>query len=175
MAALPKPRRDPDAGGRLVSFQPRWAELVASWVHDPQVAYWVAPKTPPPITAAAVLRWRVPGHEQFALLPASAAEPVGYGELNRLGASRGQYWIGHLVVDPGRRRHGHGARLVQLLLEEAFERRGAVRVSLVVFPENQAALECYRGAGFHDDGEEWQVFSAYGGRVRLLRLARSRF
>jgi RimJ/RimL family protein N-acetyltransferase len=175
MAALPKPRRDPDAGGVLVPFQPRWAAQVASWATDPQEAYWLAPKTPPPVTADSVLRWRTVGHEPFALLPPGATLPAAYGELNRLGDLRRQYWIGHVIVDPARRGRGHGVRLTRLLLQEAFEQRGAERVTLVVFPENQAALACYRAAGFHDDGEEWHEFAAYGVRVRLLRLARRRF
>ncbi len=173
MAAKPTPRSERPATGMLVSFQAQWAALVASWVRDSQEAYWLAPKTPPPVTAGAVLGWRVPGHEPFAMTVPGAATPAGYGELNRLADLHRQYWIGHVVVDPAQRGRGHGMHLTRLLLREAFEQRGAQRVTLVVFPENQAALACYRAAGFHDDGEEWHTFPAYGARVRLLRLART--
>lgn len=158
---------------RLVPFEPCWAAAVASWPRDAREAYWLAPKTRPPLTADEVLRWRKPGHEPYMLLVPEGDEPVGYGELNRiLGAPR-QYWLGHLVIAATARGRGLGIHLTRLLLQEAFERRGARRVTLVVFPDNERALACYRAAGMLDDGFEWHRFPAYRRRECLVRLAAS--
>jgi RimJ/RimL family protein N-acetyltransferase len=174
MAADPVNRAAGTPPLRLTPFRAEWAGLVVSWVRDAQEAYWLAPKTPPPLTATHVLRWHEPGHNPFALLAAPGEPPVGYAELNTLVRTRRQYWIGHLIVDPDRRGRGLGSTFTQLLLDEAFEERGAQRVSLVVFPENAAASACYRAAGLREDGHEWHTFPAYGTRACLVRWARSR-
>jgi RimJ/RimL family protein N-acetyltransferase len=174
MAAHPVNRPAGPPPLRLTPFCAEWAELVVSWVRDPQEEYWLAPKTPPPLTAAHVRRWHEPGHNPFALLAAPGEPPSGYGELNALVRARRQYWIGHLIVDPAQRGRGLGSTFTRLLLDEAFEERGAQRVSLVVFPENTAAIACYRAAGLHEDGHEWHSFPAYGTRACLLRWALSR-
>ena len=171
MAVNPTTRQDAARPCRLARFEPEWAACVISWVRDAREAYWLAPKTAPPLTPEGLLRWQEPGHAPFLLWEMAGTKPVGYGEVNRLNVRQGHYWLGHLVVDPGRRGRGYGVQLTRLLLKEAFARRGARRVTLVVFPENQAALACYRSAGMLDDGYEWHSFPVYGRRECLLRLA----
>lgn len=174
MAVHPDMRRGVAPPCRLVPFEPAWAERVISWVRDEREAYWLAPKTCPPLTAQEILRWREPGHEPYMLVQAGRAEPLAYGELNLFGLARRQYWLGHLIVDGAQRGHGYGIELTRRLLEEAFERRGARRVTLVVFADNAAALACYRAAGMVDDGYEWHQFPAYGRRECLVRFSAAR-
>jgi len=157
--------------GWLVPFEPVWAELVLSWVRDAQEMYWLAPKTVPPLTVAEILSWKRPGHSPYLLMQPGRPQPLGYGELNRMSDAPRQYWLGHLIVDPAERGKGHGKELTRLLLREAFDQRGARRVTLVVFPENRAAVACYRAAGMREDGHEWHAFPAYGREECLLRLA----
>ncbi len=173
MATLParKPAARPC---RLVPFEPAWAERVISWVRGENESYWLAPKSVPPLTSAELLRWCKPDHNPYLLVASDRAEPVGYGEVNRIAGPRRQYWLGHLLVDPAFRGRGYGVQLTALLLAEAFEQRGAQRVTLVAFPENTAALACYRAAGMVEDGWEWHTFPAYGRRACLVRLAASR-
>lgn len=174
MAAVPEVRDDTTRPCRLAPFEPVWAELVVSWVREAREAYWLAPKSPPPLTATEVLRWARPDHSLYVLLQGQRHEPIGYGELNRLVGTQRQYWLGHLIVDPAFRGRRYGMHLTALLLQEAFEQRGARRVTLVVFPDNAAALACYRAAGMVEDGYEWHTFPAYGRREGLVRLAASR-
>jgi len=148
--------------------------LIVTWVQDAQEAYWLAPKTRPPLTPTSVVRWRQPDHDPYMLLAPEREEPVAYGELNRMTAPPRHYWLGHLIVDPAWRGRGCGVQLTRLLLREAFEMRGARRVTLVVFPENRRALACYRAAGMHDDGYEWHSFPVFGTRECLVRLAAMR-
>ncbi len=169
------PARNPAADRcRLVPFDHAWADRVVSWVRDAQEAYWLAPKSVPPLTPAELRRWCRPDHNPFLLVEGQRREPLGYGELNRITGARRQYWLGHLLVDPAFRGRGYGVQLTGLLLTEAFEQRGAQRVTLVAFPDNAAALACYRAAGMVDDGYEWHTFPAYGRRECLVRLAASR-
>jgi len=155
---------------RLVPFEAPWAALVASWAVDARETYWLAPRNAPPLTAAEILRWHTPGHTPYALLAEQRATPVGYGELNVMSSGRRRYWLGHLVIDPAERGRGLGVALTRKLLEEAFVRRGAREVSLVVFPDNVAAIACYRAAGMHDDGYETHEFAAYRRVETLLRM-----
>ncbi|MEW6249512.1 MAG: GNAT family N-acetyltransferase [Planctomycetota bacterium] len=159
---------------RLAPFDPRWAEHVVAWVRTPLEAYWLAPKTPPPLTAERLVSWRGADQQPFMLLAPGSPGPVAYGELNRLSGTRREYWLGHLIVDPNQRGRGLGVQLTRLLLAEAFDHRGARRVTLVVFPENQVALRCYRAAGMCEDGCEWHYFPAYDRRESLVRLTATR-
>lgn len=170
MAAEPitSPRRV--SALRLTPFETRHADRVLSWVRGPREAYWLAPRTKPPLTVEKLRAWARPGRNPLMLVAPDQPEPLAYGELNVLNEQRRDYWLGHLIVDPGQRGRGLGRRLTELLLRRAFNRLAARRVSLVVFPENVAAVACYRSAGMCDDGCEAHYFAVYGRRERLLRL-----
>ncbi len=174
MAAYPRTNKHPRPDCRLLPFKRQWADHVITWVTSPQEAYWLAPQTPPPLTGDTLLRWQNPDRNAFLLHQGGTPEPVAYGELNTMGNRQRQYWLGHLIVDPTRRRRGLGIRLTTLLLREAFEQRGAHRVTLVVFRENEPALRCYRLAGMTDDGLETHSFPAYGREECLIRLVATR-
>ena len=154
----------------LRPFDPRYAGLVASWARGPLETYWLAPRTEPPLTARKVREWADPAHRPYMLVAPGQPTPLGYGELNLLHGRRHEYWLGHLVVDPEQRGRGFGRQLTVLLLQRAFHQFGAWYVSLVVFPENVAAVACYRAAGMREDGFEIHTFPAYGSRERLLRF-----
>jgi len=96
--------------------------------------------------------------------------PLGYGEINPMGGGGGDVWLGHVIVRPDRRGRGMGTFLLRSLLAESFERRNATRVALIVFPDNLAALRCYRRVGFRLAGEEFHRFGGGGPAQRLLRL-----
>lgn len=170
MAAHPETHRRARPVCRLEPFHPGYADTVISWIRDAREAYWLAPRTRPPLTAHEVLNWQQPGHHAFMLIAPGRAQPVGYGELNRLAGTPRRYWLGHLIVDPEQRGLGYGVQLTRLLLWQGFAHYGAADVTLVVFPENRTAIAAYRTAGMRDDGFEEHDFPAYGGRVRLLRM-----
>jgi RimJ/RimL family protein N-acetyltransferase len=92
-------------------------------------------------------------------------------------ADWGHYWLGHCVTHPDSRGTGVGRAMIALTLELAFRTRRAYRVSLVVFPENIAAIRCYRNAGFIDAGDQWKYFCTTGQQHRMLQMTidRGRF
>jgi RimJ/RimL family protein N-acetyltransferase len=171
MAATPTTK--PTAGRklRLMAFEARYAQRVATWVRNPLEAYWLAPRTAPPLTADKVRAWAQFGRDPFMLVEPGGSEPVAYGELNKLRSKPHEYWLGHLIVDRRQRGRGLGRQLTALLLQRAFHILGALRVSLVVFPDNRAAAAAYRSAGMYEDGYETHHFADGQRRERLQRFA----
>lgn len=169
MALAPKTQPTSSPAYRLEPLDPVLAPLIASWCSEGIEALWLAPRTPPPITADKVLGWKEEGRTPLVMVAADDT-PVGYGELNVLRHRRREFWLGHLLVDPSLRGRGLGTTLTRLLVEKSFRELGARRVSLVVFPENHAAIAAYKAAGMHFDGYETHHFAAYARRFELIRM-----
>ena len=174
MAVHPASSPQHVADTRLVKFDPAYADYVVRWVHGAREAFWLAPRTRPPLTAEKICAWQRDGRRPLMLIGPDRTIPLAYGELNILRRQRGEYWLGHLIVDPDLRGQKLGLRLTQLLLRRAFELHGATSVSLVVFPDNPAAIACYRSAGMRDVGSEYHFFPPYERRERLLRFVITR-
>ena len=154
----------------LRPFEPDDAREGARWVRTKRDLQWLAPGTAPPLTAEKVIAWKKPGGQAFALTVNDSSEPIGYGELNPMGGENGHWWIGHVIVRPDLRGRGLGQAFVRALLDHAFHELAADRVSLIVFPGNRAALDCYRRVGFAPMSEEFHQFGQGGAKNRLLRL-----
>ena len=174
MAAEPVTKPTAAQTLRLTAFDERYAERVVSWVRDSREAYWLAPRTTPPLTADKVRAWGQPGRNPFMLVEPADLEPLAYGELNELRRRQNEYWLGHLIVDPRQRGRGLGRQLTELLLHQAFHTYNARRVSLVVFPDNLAAIAAYRSAGMRADGHETHCFGPDRRPERLLRFVATR-
>lgn len=155
---------------RLWPFAPHHAPAIATWVSTDAQLRWLAPTTVPPLTAEKVTAWKRPHGWAYVLSTEAGADPLGYGELNPMKNDPRHYWLGHVVVNPARRRCGLGVWLVKSLLHQAYTSLGAVRVSLIVFPANEAALRCYRRAGLVEIGEEYHQFGKEGPHHRLIRF-----
>lgn len=155
---------------RLEPFDQLYASVLAGWVQDDEQLRLFAPSATLPLSAAKIAGWRKPGGHALVLSRDGDGMPVAYGELNPMPREQHHFWLGHVIVDPARRRQGVGVILVRRLLRHAFEALDALRISLVVFPENTAAVRCYRRAGFIETGEEWHQFREAEPRQRLLRF-----
>jgi len=169
-------------------FESRWAGVVAGWVRSEEELRLLAPSTPWPLTAGKVLRWQRPGGRAMVLVRNEAAdivpisgthsrgsivgpdEPLGYGELNRMRSRLDHWWLGHVILRPDCRGRGWGHWFAKTLICEGLEVLGAVKISLVVFPENTAAVECYLGAGFRIAGTERQQLVSGAPARKLLRM-----
>lgn len=154
----------------LKPFSPLYGPLVASWVRSERELFLLAPSTPFPLTGAKVSAWTRSRGRGFLLLAPCEAMPTGYGELNPMRDDPYHHWLGHLVVDPDRRGQGVGRRLIDALVNWAFAEARAHKLTLVVFPENEAAVRCYQRHGFQLKGEEYQTFRGHQQRHRLLRF-----
>ena len=158
---------------QIRSFDPLFAPIVASWVRTEQELFWLAPRTPPPLSPSKVVGWTRQRGQAFLCFADRESTPLGYGELNPLSAEPHHLWLGHVIVDPQRRGVGLGLRLTDALTRRAFHQFDAAKLSLVVFPENIAAVTCYRRLGFSQVADEYHRFDGRSGRFRMLRFERS--
>lgn len=154
----------------LRPFDPRYATVIAQWVKTEEELRWLAPSTQGPLTAAKVTGWIKSGGVAIVLIGEGDTPPIGYGELNPMHGETDHVWLGHVVIHPDHRGRATGQAFVRALLDHAFTRFSAKRVSLIVFPDNTAALRCYRRVGFRHVGEECHRFGDTGPKHRLLRL-----
>ncbi len=154
----------------LAPFEPSLAATVAGWAQTAQELFWLAPKTPPPLTPAKVVAWAGPESSPMLLFRDGTAEPLGYLELNPMPLETGHFWLGHCVLHPNHRSVGLGRRMIGLALDLAFGHRRAKRVSLVVFPDNAGAIRCYRNAGLVGAGDQIKYFQTTGRQHRMLQM-----
>ena len=138
----------------LTALQAVHIPILQSWIRTPADLRWLAPNTSWPLTAEKIMEWTVRGGEAKVLRSLSDGGIAGYGEVNSFDRRSRETWIGHVIIAPGRRGRGLGFALVEGLLRHAFEFLKASRVSLIVFPENAAAVNCYLRAGFRVVGSE---------------------
>lgn len=160
-----------EATGLLLRpFDLVYASVVAAWVTTEPELRWLAPSLDPPLTPEKVVGWQRPDGYAFSLNHLRDPFPRGYGEVNRVRQQADELWIGHIIVHPHHRNRGLGRLLVRALVSFAFEQLSARRVALVVFPDNEAAIRCYRRVGFRLIGEEHHRLGSTGPPLRLLRF-----
>lgn len=154
----------------LRPFEQLFGPTVAGWVRDEAELFWLAPSTPPPLTAPKVVGWVKPGGRPLLLFREGETLPGGYGELNPLRGSTSRLWVGHVVLAPELRGQGLGKKFARLLVGEGFIDPQVERLVMVVFPENLPALHCYRAAGFRVTVRERHRFQPRGPEHVMLRL-----
>lgn len=155
---------------RVAHFTPEYAPLVASWAPAPSDLFWLAPATPPPLTAEKVRAWTAERDNPLLLWQVNGEQPIGYSELNLMQRDQREMWVGHFIVSPAHRGRGLGVAFMEHLMRLAFAHFGAERVSLVVFPENTAAVNCYLRSGLVRTGVEVKTFDHAPGRHQLFKM-----
>ena len=60
--------------------------------------------------------------------------------------------FGYVILDDSRRGQGLGKEMIRLASEYAFNIMKATKITIGVFEENKAAVNCYLKAGFKDTG-----------------------
>lgn len=72
---------------------------------------------------------------------------LGFGQIYE---RHGRNHLGRIAVNPGRRGSGLGHRLLAELMRKAADHPGRNEYGLYVYPDNVAAMRCYRAAGFFE-------------------------
>jgi ribosomal protein S18 acetylase RimI-like enzyme len=170
MSTAAKARPTRQTSFALKPFDPVLAPIVAKWVRSESELFMLAPGTHAPLTPAKVVGWTASRGTGYLMFRVGDALPCGYGEINRMTYDPKQCWLGHLLIDPTRRGQGLGVRLTTLLAKRARRDLGATKLSLVVFPENAAAVACYTRCGFIAAGAEFHIFKRLPHRWRMIRF-----
>jgi len=154
----------------LTTFDPRYAPRIASWVQSDQELTWLAPGTPPPLTARKVTAWGKDRDHRIMFWDGLHHTPIGYTELSKMPEQPQAMWIGHFLLDPTQRRRSLGSYFARVMLSLAFVEYSATDVLLIVFPDNAAAIRCYERAGLVVTGQERKYFEQTARRHTFLRM-----
>ncbi|GAA5786857.1 GNAT family N-acetyltransferase [Chitiniphilus shinanonensis] len=134
---------------------------VCAWAEDAETLYFMFPAARFPLT---------PEQLQQALAQRHAAsvleidgQPAGFADFIAL-APELPATLGHVIVDPARRRQGVGRALVEAMCRLAW-RQGAVDIHATCFDRNAPALALYQRLGFAPVG--WRQRTDYAGRTHL--------
>lgn len=130
----------------LRRFSAQDATAIVTWPQSiTEARWWAGPQTDSPLASAVVQRWHAdPDVHPYSLHQGTRL--LGYGEL-WIDSVAAEVELARLIVAPAHRGQGIGVRLVQLLLEQAWQ-TGYPQAFLRVCPDNHAAITCYLRAGF---------------------------
>ncbi|MEV5411927.1 GNAT family N-acetyltransferase [Thermopolyspora sp. NPDC052614] len=131
---------------RLLPAVEAYAETIAAWpASGHEVTMWCG-RREYPLPPRVVAEWlREQDVRAYALL--DGRDLLGYGEL-WFDAEEDEVELARVIVAPGFRGRGVGRALVRNLTGLALD-AGQANIFMRVHPDNQAALRCYRHAGFH--------------------------
>jgi len=93
-----------------------------------------------------------PSRRIFKGIETHSGDAVGHIELNNIDRRNRSAAVSRVLIDPKRRGKGYGVELVQKVVEIGFGELGLHRLELFVFDFNEAAIACYRRAGFSIEG-----------------------
>jgi len=126
------------------------------WVDSRELlALWAGPSFRWPLSRGQLRRYlhdaRQPLSRRrvFRAVDASSHAWVGHLDLSDIDTLRGTAWIGRVLIgDPALRGRGAGTRMLEKVLELAFDELGLSHVELHVSEINEPARRCYSRLGF---------------------------
>lgn len=160
----------PTLSKHLVQLAPRHIPTICKWIRTEEELRFLSPSLEFPLTPEKVVSWKQAGGRVLVWEGADNGTPIAYGELNPMKHERRHWWLGHVLVHPEFRGLGLGKAFVRMLLASAASEALVDRISLIVFPDNLAALRCYESVGFRVIGEEYHRYPGHDRRERLKRL-----
>lgn len=140
-------------------------KFVEEWVNDKRVhVLWSAGRLPCPLTREALEEFLERDAAEWGGCAYTATQedgtPVGFFCYS-INLQDNAGFLKFILLDPELRGKGYGVQMIRLALKYAFEITGAEIVRLNVFHVNEAALGCYRKAGFAAESVTEAAF-AYG-------------
>lgn len=139
-------------GLRLRSYRAEDGPAIVKWIKDERThAFWCANLLPYPLDEAAFERVRAEmeqkqGKRSFTVTT-DDGELAGYFFMNT-DTDDSSAFLGFVIVNDEMRGKGYGIKMLRLVKEYAFSVEGVEKIRLRVFDVNEAAVHCYKKAGF---------------------------
>jgi RimJ/RimL family protein N-acetyltransferase len=134
--------------GRLIA----WAESAEFLMQ------WAGPLFTYPLDEAQLERYvqgaetDPPSRQIFTALETSSGNAVGHIELNNIDRRNRSAMVSRVLIEKASQGKGYGLELVRQVTAIGFRDLRLHRLELVVFDFNQAAIACYKRAGFTIEG-----------------------
>lgn len=160
----------------LRAREPEDAALLHAWHSDPDTMRWwdrVYPPLPADLLAARIAEAPSPSFAapSFTIVDLETGTPIGWCGLHEPSPLHRHAPLGIFVGDPAYRGRGYGADALRTLCRFAFDVMGLVRVTLTVFPDNDAAIRLYERTGFVVEGVQRRAFWKRGAWHDLVHMA----
>ena len=98
------------------------------------------------------------GENRFPVVMTEDGRVTGFMLLRYPSEDHSIVRFGFVIVDNSMRGKGYGKRMLRLAIARAREQLGAKKITLGVFVDNPAALECYRSVGFRTvEEKDWTI------------------
>lgn len=134
---------------RLRPYKPRDAEKIVKWCKD-EYAFrqWSADKYAKFPIAAEDMNRLYDGLDIWGFTAFDETGIVGHLTMRFPNGSFNEARFGFVIVDSEKRGMGYGKEMLSLAIKYAFEFVKVGKISLGVFENNFAALQCYKSVGF---------------------------
>jgi RimJ/RimL family protein N-acetyltransferase len=138
---------------RIRPYRTADADVIQNWIrNEREHALWCANLIDYPPGAPALDRKRAEldalgDGTLFTALDGSGM-PAGFFGVMYLEPRTNNAHLGFIVVDPAARGRGVGREMVQLAAEYCFGLLAADSITLKVYDQNEAAINCYKACGF---------------------------
>ncbi len=160
----------------LRKFEADDGKTILGWIKsEREFRLWSADRfSSYPITAVELAAHYDDCTKTGAFFPFTAVDEqgniIGHLILRYTNSEKDEVRVGFVIVDSSIRGQGIGRSILELAKKYAFETLGVNRLSLGVFENNSAAVECYKAAGFKQrDGTE-EDFCILGEQWKCIEM-----
>lgn len=163
---------------RLRPYKPCDADCIVSWIKDEMVLRkWSSDRFGDfPITSDDINNKYIENNgdciEADNFYPVTAFDEngvVGHLILRYTDEEKQVIRFGFVIVDDTKRGKGYGKEMLTLAIKYAFDIFGAKKITLGVFENNEQAYNCYKSAGFIENGKE--IFcEIFGEKWRVIEM-----
>lgn len=137
----------------LIPFTEQYYPLIVSWIPDEEFNFlWGGPLYTWPITIEQVAAHQA-RNDVSSFLLTDNGNTIGFIELIR--ENENSYRLSRIIIaGETARGKGYGKKLVELAIQHAKAAYGANNFNLVVFEQNERAINCYSSVGFQVTSRE---------------------
>ncbi len=112
------------------------------------------------------------GDNFWAMTALDDDKVVGHLFMHYLDKEKETIKFGCIIVDGNIRGKGYGSKMLELAIDYAFNEKGAKKVTLGVFENNQRAIKCYDRLMFKPEYDE--ILNGCGKDCRIIHVSKTK-